>query len=86
MTDRDAARAAKDHLRTRLQGLPGVGGIGLGRRHGGYVITVTVAREETCAHVPGHYEGVDVEVRVGGAVAALPAAGTADTHEGAREE
>jgi hypothetical protein len=72
-TERDAARAAKEHLRDRLSGLPGVGGVGIGRRDDGYVLTVTVTREETCALVPAECEGVDVEVRVGGAVRAVPA-------------
>ncbi len=71
MTDRDTARAAKDQLRAELGRLPGVTGIGLGRREGDYVITVSVTEQATCDHVPAHFHGVTVEVRVSGHVRAL---------------
>ncbi|WP_380164367.1 hypothetical protein [Jannaschia sp. R86511] len=77
MTDRDTARAAKEQLRTELRRLPGVAAVGLGRRPDGYVITVTVTERSTCAHVPPHFHGVTVEVRVSGPVRALPAEGAA---------
>lgn len=68
---RDAARTAKDLLREDLAGLPGVGGIGIGRRHGAWVVTVRVEVEDACADVPDSYGGVPVEVRVTGPVQAL---------------
>gem|GEM_PF-4650079 len=73
MTDRDTARAAKDELRAQLTRLPEVTGIGIGRRHGGYVITVNVTERAACEHVPEHFHGVVVEVRVSGHVRTLPA-------------
>lgn len=86
MTDRDTARAAKDQLRAELSRLPGVTGIGLGRREGDYVITVSVTEQAACEHVPPHFHGVTVEVRVSGPVRALrgegedrPGTGTAET-------
>lgn len=72
MTDRSSARAAKENLRTVLRPLPGVGGIGIGRRDGGYVVTVDVAHEHDSAQVPGTWDGVPVEVRVVGRVVPLP--------------
>lgn len=71
MTDRDTARAAKDQLRAELARLPGVTGVGLGRREGDYVITVSVTEQAACEHVPPHFHGVTVEVRVSGSVRAL---------------
>lgn len=71
MTDRDAARAAKQHLRARLAALDGVGGVGIGRRHGSYVVTVDVAEETVVERVPSSWDGVDVEVRVVGRVRPL---------------
>lgn len=71
MTDRDSARAAKEQLRAELQPLAGVGGIGIGRRRGSYVVTVDVAEEIVCEQVPSSWGGVDVEVRVIGTVVPL---------------
>jgi hypothetical protein len=71
VVDRDAARAAKEQLRADLAGLPGLGGIGIGRRHGAWVVTVRVEVEGACVAVPASYEGVPVEVRVTGPVRAL---------------
>jgi hypothetical protein len=69
--DRDAARAAKERLHADLAGLPGLGGIGIGRRHGAWVVTVRVEVEDACVAVPDVYGGVPVEVRVTGPVRAL---------------
>lgn len=71
MSDRAAARAAKDHLRADLSRLSGVNGLGIGRRQGQYVVTVTVTEQTVLEHVPGVYEGVVVEVRVVGQIRAL---------------
>ena len=71
MTDRGAARTAKEHLRADLARLPGVNGIGIGRRAGSYVVTVTVTEQTVRSHVPTSYDGVPVEVRVAGVVRAL---------------
>jgi hypothetical protein len=75
VTDREAARAAKEHLRADLHGLPGVGGIGIGRRRGDWVVTVTVTEQQLCEAVPGSYDGVAVEVRVSGPVRPLTTPG-----------
>lgn len=69
--DRDVARAAKERLHADLAGLPGFGGIGIGRRHGAWVVTVRVDVEGACGAVPDSYGGVPVEVRVTGPVRAL---------------
>jgi len=71
VSDRAAARAAKEHLRADLARLPGVNGVGIGRRHGEYVVTVTVTEQTVREHVPGSYDGVVVEVRVVGRIATL---------------
>lgn len=73
MTDRDSARAAKERLRTELAPLGGVGGIGIGRRDGSYVVTVDVVDETDGRQVPSRWDGVDVEVRVTGRVVPLGA-------------
>lgn len=73
MTDRDSARAAKEHLRAELAALDGVAGVGIGRRQGGYVVTVDVAEETDGERVPTSYGGVDVEVRVVGRLTPLGA-------------
>lgn len=71
MTDRASARAAKDRLRTELAPLDGVGGIGIGRRAGSYVVTVDVLDETHGEQVPTTWDGVDIEVRVVGRVTPL---------------
>ena len=68
VTDRISARAAKDGLRAELAPLDGVGGIGIGRRDGGYVVTVDVVDDADTVQVPSTWDGVDVEVRVVGRV------------------
>lgn len=79
MTDRATARAAKDLLRAELAPLGGVGGIGIGRREGSYVLTVNVTVDELVPQVPHSVEGVPVEVRVVGAIRPLvPAEGRPD--------
>lgn len=70
MSDRDTARVAKEHLRARLAPLGGVNGVGIGRRDGGYVVTVNVTERTTSEQVPVSFEGVPVEVRVTGPVRA----------------
>ncbi|WP_340294043.1 hypothetical protein, partial [Aquipuribacter hungaricus] len=79
MSDRDAARAAKDQLRTRLAPVLGVGGIGIGRRPDGYVVTVDVTDEAHTTQVPSSWDGVDVEVRVVGRITPLGVPATGDT-------
>ena len=71
MTDRDSARTAKEHLRAELAPLDGVGGIGIGRRDGSYVVTVDVVEQTVCEQVPSTWDGVTVEVRVVGRVVPL---------------
>lgn len=71
MTDRAAARAAKELLRAELAPLGGIGGIGIGRREGSYVLTVNVTVDELVRRVPASVEGVPVEVRVSGPVRPL---------------
>ena len=71
MTDRDSARTAKERLRAELAPLAGVGGIGIGRRDGSYVVTVDVVEQTVCEHVPQTWDGVAVEVRVTGRVVPL---------------
>lgn len=68
MSDRDTARAAKEHLRAQLAPLGGVNGVGIGRRDGSYVLTVNVTERTTSERVPGSFDGVPVEVRVVGPV------------------
>ena len=71
MTDRASARAAKEQLRAELAPLAGVGGFGIGRRDGSYVVTVDVAEQTVCEQVPLTWGGVVVEVRVTGRVVPL---------------
>ena len=71
MTDRDSARTAKERLRAELAPLAGVGGIGIGRRDGSYVVTVDVVEQTVGEHVPQTWDGVVVEVRVTGRVVPL---------------
>lgn len=84
MSDRDAARAAKDHLRAELAPLGGVNGIGIGRRGAGYVLTVNVTEPTTSERVPGSFDGVPVEVRVVGPVRVTADGGGASAHAAAR--
>jgi hypothetical protein len=71
MTDRAAARAAKSALTERLSADPGVVGIGLSRRAGGYVVKVDVSDASAAPRVPGHVDGVRVVTEVIGVVRPL---------------
>ena len=68
MTDRAAARAAKSALTARLSQDPGVAGIGLARRDGGYVVKVDLTDAGAAPRVPGHVDGVRVVTEVIGVV------------------
>jgi hypothetical protein len=70
MADLEQARAAKERLRTTLQGRSDVRGIGIARAADGYQLQVNVAREHGTEHsdLPGAVDGVDVRVRVVGAI------------------
>ena len=69
MADIEQARAAKERLRTALQGRSDVRGIGIARTGSGYEIRVNVSRDGR-HDLPGMVDGVDVHVRVVGAVTA----------------
>jgi hypothetical protein len=71
VTDRAAARAAKSTLVERLNGDPGVIGIGLARRSTGYVLKVNLADAAAAPRVPGDVDGVRVVTEVIGAVRPL---------------
>lgn len=64
----DRARAAKQHLRRDLDGRTGVQGIGLAHGADGYRLQVLVASEPDAQGVPDAVDGVEVRVRVVGAV------------------
>ena len=63
-----AARTAHARLRARMSGRPGVCGVGLCRRGEGYVLRVNVL--DSAVEVPTEVDGVPVEVRTTGPVAA----------------
>ena len=69
MADLEQARAAKERLRTTLQGRSDVRGIGIARAADGYQLQVNMARDPG-SDVPGAVDGVDVQVRVVGAIRA----------------
>ena len=71
VSDRAAARAAKSVLTTRLAAEPGVVGIGLARRHAGYVVKVDLADAAAAARVPHDVDGVRVVTEVIGVVRPL---------------
>ena len=71
MTDRAAARAAKSALVERLSGEPGVVGVGLARRDGGYVLSVDLTDPAVGTRVPGVVDGVRVVTAVIGGVRPL---------------
>lgn len=66
----EAARAAKQRLRTELAPRSEVRGVGLGATTDGYCVRVDVAAETDRADVPDSVDGVPVDVRVVGVVAA----------------
>ncbi|NUU17571.1 hypothetical protein HP550_09940 [Cellulomonas humilata] len=63
-----AARLAHARLRALMTGRPGVCGVGLCRRGEGYVLRVNVV--DAAVDVPTDVDGVPVEVRTTGPVAA----------------
>ena len=69
MADLEQARAAKERLRMTLKGRPDVRGIGIARAADGYQLQVNVSRDSG-ADLPGAVDGVDVRVRVVGAITA----------------
>jgi hypothetical protein len=69
VADIQQARAAKERLRTTLQGRSDVRGIGIARAGNGYEIRVNVSRDGR-HDLPVMVDGVDVQVRVVGAVRA----------------
>jgi hypothetical protein len=72
MADLEQARAAKERLRTTLQGRSDVRGIGIARAADGYQLQVNMSRDPGTDHtgLPGAVDGVDVRVRVVGAIRA----------------
>ena len=68
VSDRSAARAAKTALATRLDAEPGVVGIGVARREGGYVVKVDLADAAAAVRVPQDVDGVRVVTEVIGVV------------------
>jgi hypothetical protein len=71
VTDRAAARAAKQTLADRLSSQSGVLGIGLARRDSGYVVKVDVADSDAAGRVPRDVDGVRVVTEVVGAIRPL---------------
>ncbi|AEE44412.1 hypothetical protein [Cellulomonas fimi] len=69
MADLSQARAAKERLRADLAGRPEVRGIGIAPDGDGYQVQVNVSRR-TAATLPRAVDGVNVRVRVVGAVSA----------------
>ncbi|MBO3086155.1 hypothetical protein [Cellulomonas fengjieae] len=69
MADLEQARAAKEHLRTRLKGRSDVRGIGIARSADGYQLQVNMSHEPG-PDLPGAVDGVDVRVRVVGTIRA----------------
>jgi hypothetical protein len=71
VTDRAAARAAKNVLADQLAAQSGVLGIGLARRDAGYVVKVDVADADAAGRVPRDVDGVRVVTEVVGVVRPL---------------
>jgi hypothetical protein len=69
MADLEQARAAKEHLSTALRGRSDVRGIGIARAADGYQLQVNMSRDPG-KELPGAVDGVDVRVRVVGAIRA----------------
>ena len=67
MADLEQARAAKERLRTTLQGRSDVRGIGIARAADGYQLQVNMSRDPG-PELPGAVDGVDVRVRVVGVI------------------
>ena len=71
VSDRIAARAARNTLTALLAADPGVVGIGLARRESDYVVKVDLADAATGARVPRDVDGVRVVTEVVGVVRPL---------------
>ncbi|MET0788822.1 MAG: hypothetical protein ABWY33_06220 [Cellulomonas sp.] len=69
MADLEQARAAKERLRTTLKGRSDVRGIGIARSGDGYQLRVNVS-SGPASDLPDDVDGVDVDVRVVGAIRA----------------
>ena len=69
MADVEQARAAKERLRMTLKGRSDVRGIGIARGADGYQLQVNMSRDPG-SDLPGAVDGVDVRVRVVGAIRA----------------
>jgi len=69
MADLEQARAAKERLRMTLKGRSDVRGIGIARSGDGYQLQVNVSTGPA-SDLPGDVDGVDVHVRVVGAIRA----------------
>ena len=67
MADLEQARAAKERLRMTLKGRSDVRGIGIARGADGYQLQVNMSRDPG-SDLPGAVDGVDVRVRVVGAI------------------
>lgn len=67
---RDAARAAKSVLASRLSGDTRVNGIGITRQEASYAVKVNVLAEDDAPEVPAEVDGVPVQVVVVGRVTA----------------
>lgn len=71
MTDRAAARAAKNALASRFAADPGVAAVGLARQAADYVVRVDLTEPGAGARVPADVDGVRVVTHVIGTVRAL---------------
>ena len=71
VSDRTAARAARNTLTALLAAEPGVVGIGLARRDSDYVVKVDLADAAAGALVPRDIDGVRVVTEVVGVVRPL---------------
>lgn len=70
MADLSRARTAKARLRSDLAGRDGVCGVGISRGADGYHLRVDLQDESGREDVPGHVDGVPVDVRVSGRIQA----------------
>ncbi|WP_249522459.1 hypothetical protein [Modestobacter marinus] len=71
MTDRAAARAAKNTLASRFAADPGVAAVGLARQATDYVVRVDLTEADAGARVPADVDGVRVVTHEVGTVHAL---------------
>lgn len=68
MPDIDSARAAKARLADTLDADPGVRGVGLTWRHGGWAVKVNVADRSGLVDLPSEVDGVPVVAEVVGEI------------------